>query len=83
MDVSVSDEVHKVLRYKGDIHPRDMCLSHDEYEEVEKAQLVNLLIGHIETGTTIIEEAYMTEVQLRRVIDRTAQEAGELMGMKG
>ena len=55
MDVSVSDEVHKVLRYKGDIHPRDMYLSHDEYEEVEKAQLVNLLIGHIETGTTIID----------------------------
>ena len=55
MDVSVSDEVHKLLRYKGDIHPRDMYLSHDEYEEVEKAQLVNLLIGHIETGTTIID----------------------------
>ncbi len=45
--------------------------------EVEKGQLVNLLIGHIETGTMIIEEAYMTEIQLRRIVDRTAQEAGE------
>jgi hypothetical protein len=34
-----------------------MYLSSDEYEEVDKAQLINLLIGHIETGTTIIEEA--------------------------
>ena len=77
MDISVSDEVHKVLRHKGDMHSRDMYLSSDEYEEVEKAQLVNLLIGHIETGTTVIEEAYMTEIQLRRIVDRTAQEAGE------
>ncbi len=77
MDVSVSDEVHKVLRYKEKIHSRDMYLSSDEYEEVEKTQLVNLLIGHIDTGTTIIEEAYMTEIQLRRIVDRTALEAGE------
>ena len=54
-----------------------MYLSSDEYEEVDKAQLVNLLIGHIETGTTIIEEAYMTEIQLRRIVERTAQEAGD------
>jgi hypothetical protein len=40
MDVSVSEEVHKVLRHKGDMHPRDMYLSSDEYEEVEKDQLV-------------------------------------------
>ncbi len=54
-DVLVSDEVHKVLKCKGNIHPRDMYLSSDEYEEVKKAQLVNLLIDHTETGTTIIE----------------------------
>ena len=76
-DVLVSNEVHKVLKHKSNIHPRDVYLSSDEYEEVDKAQLVNLLIGHIETGTTIIEEAYMTEIQLRRVVERTAQEAGE------
>ena len=44
---------------------------------MDGAQLVNLLIGHIEMGTSIIEEAYMTEIQLRRIVDRTAQEASE------
>ncbi len=47
-----------------------MYLSLDEYEEVDKAQLVNLLIGHIENGTSVIEEAYMTKIQLRRIVDR-------------
>ncbi len=54
-----------------------MYLSSDEYEEVDGTQLVNLLIGHIETGTSIIEEVYMTEIQLRRIVDRTSQEATE------
>ncbi len=75
MDMTVSDEVHKVLRHKGNIHPRDIYLSADEFEEVESDRLINLLIGHIETGTTVIGEAYMTEIQLRRIVDRTAQEA--------
>jgi hypothetical protein len=77
MNVAVSDEVQKVLRRKGSVHPRDEYLSADEFEEVEGKELINLLIGHIETGTTIIEEAYMTEIQLRRIVDRTAQEASE------
>ena len=72
MDMTVSDEVHKVLKHKGNINPRDIYLSVDEFEEVEHDKLVNLLIGHIETGTTVIEEAYMTEIQLRRIVDRTA-----------
>ncbi len=77
IDMTVSDEVHKVLRHKGNIHPRDIYLSADEFEEVESDKLVNLLIGHIETGTTVIEEVYMTEIQLRRIVVRTAQEASE------
>jgi hypothetical protein len=77
MDVSMKDEVHKVLRHKGKVHPRDTYLSSDEYEEVEKKQLVNLLIRHIETGTTVIEEAYMTEIQLRRIVDRTTLEGSD------
>jgi hypothetical protein len=36
-----------------------------------------LLINHIETGTTVIEEAYMTEIQLRRIIDRTSSDTGD------
>jgi hypothetical protein len=77
MNIAVSDEVQKVLRRKGSIHPRDEYLSADKFEEVEGEELINLLIGHIETGTTIIEEAYMTEIQLLRIVDRTAQEASE------
>ncbi len=77
VDMTVSDELHKVLKHKGNIHPRDIYLSADEFEEVESDKLINLLIVHIETGTTVIEEAYMTEIQLRRIVDRTAQEASE------
>jgi hypothetical protein len=83
MDMTVSDEVHKVLNHKGNINPRDIYLSADEFEEVERDELVNLLIGHIETGTMAIEEAYMTEIQLRRVVDRTAQEASEATIRRG
>ncbi len=71
------DKVHKVLRHKGGVHPRDLYLSGDDYEELNKEQLVNLLIGHIKTGTTVIEEAYMTEIQLRRIVERNAEEGSE------
>ncbi len=59
------------------INPRDLYLSSDNYEEVQKDQLINLLVNHIETGTTVIEEAYMTEIQLRRIIDRTSSDMGD------
>ncbi len=45
MDMTVSDEVHKVLKHKGNIHPRGIYLSADEFEEVEPDELINLLIG--------------------------------------
>jgi hypothetical protein len=32
MDVSVSNEVHKVLKHTGGVHPRDIYISSDEYE---------------------------------------------------
>jgi hypothetical protein len=66
-----------VLRHKGGVHPRDLYLSSDDYEELNEEQLVNLLIGHIETETTVIEEAYMTEIQLRRIVERNAEEGNE------
>jgi hypothetical protein len=59
------------------VHPRDLYLSSDDYEKLNKEQLVNLLIGHIETGTTVIEEAYMAEIQLRRIVERNAEEGSE------
>ena len=71
------EKVHKVLRHKGGVHPRGLYLSSDDYEDLNKEQLVNLLIGHIETETTVIEEAYMTEIQLRRIIERNAEEGSE------
>ena len=40
--------------------------------------LVNLAINHIETGSTVVEEAYMTEIQLKRILaDRTNREEGK------
>ncbi len=38
--------------------------------------LVNLAINQVETGSTIMEEAYMTEIQLKRIVDSTNQEQG-------
>ncbi len=38
---------------------------------------MNLAINHIETGSTVMEEAYMTEIQLKRIVDRTSQEEGK------
>ncbi len=56
---------------------RDLYLNTDNFEEVEKCQLTNLLINHIEIGTTVLEEAYMTEIQLRRILDRTGSDTGD------
>ena len=39
--------------------------------------LVNLAINHIETGSTVMKEAYMTEIQLKRIVDRTNHEEGK------
>ena len=43
-----------------------MYLSSEEYEEVEVEHLI-----------TVVEEVYMTEIQLRRIVDRNAQEGSE------
>ncbi len=48
------------------MQPRDMYLSSKEYEEVEIEHLI-----------TLVEEVYMTEIQLRRIVDRNAQEGSE------
>lgn len=39
--------------------------------------LVNLAINDIETRSTVMEEAYMTEIQLKRIVDRTNHEEGK------
>ena len=46
-----------------------------EWEELEQEQqLVNLAIERVEDPEMIIEEVYMTEIQLRRIVDRTSTE---------
>ncbi len=39
----------------------------------EEQDLVNLAIQYVETAD-LVEEVYMTEIQLRRIVDRTAKE---------
>ncbi len=46
-----------------------------EWEELEQEEeLVNVAIQLLEVPDMIIEEVYMTEIQLRRIVDRTAKE---------
>jgi hypothetical protein len=65
-DVSIKEEVHKIIRHREKQHPRDIYLSVDEYAEVEKDQIQD-----------VVHETYMTEIQLRRIVDRNAQEGSE------
>ncbi len=73
-DVTVDEKINQVFTTEVRINPRDLYLSSDSFEEVEKHQLVNLIINHIETGTTVLEEAYMPEIQLRKILDRTGSD---------
>ncbi len=46
-----------------------------EWEQMaEEQDLVNLAIQYVETADLEVEEVYMTEIQLRRIVDRTAKE---------
>ena len=62
-DVSMEREMQEILNNHKGYHPRDMYLSSEEFDEVEKER-------HI----VVMEQAYMTEIQLRRIVDRNAQE---------
>ena len=65
-DVSMKKKIQSVIRHHEKIQPRGMYLSSEEYEEVEVEHLI-----------TLVEEVYMTEIQLRRIVDRNAQEGSE------
>jgi hypothetical protein len=75
-ELSSDDKIKRVFKIKSLVSPRDVYISTDEYDEVTGEDLVNLSINHVETGSTIMEEAYMTEIQLKRIVDRTNQEQG-------
>ncbi len=62
----MKEEIHKVIRHQEKLHPRDMYLSSDEFEQEGKDKLF-----------FVTEETYMTEIQLRRIVDRNAQEGSE------
>jgi hypothetical protein len=60
-DLSTEDEVKRIFKLRNPINPREIYLRTEEYDEVTGEDLVNLAINHIETGGSVIEEAYMTE----------------------
>jgi hypothetical protein len=46
-----------------------------EWEQMSEEQdLVNLAIQYVETADLVVEEVYMTEIQLRRIVDRTTKD---------
>ncbi len=65
-DVSMEKKIQSAIQLHEKIQPRGMYLSSEEYEEVK--------VGHL---ITLVEEVYMTEIQLRRIVDRNAQEGSE------
>ena len=65
-DVSMEKKIQSVIRHHEKIQPRDVYLSSEEYEEVEIEHLI-----------TVVEDVYMTEIQLRRIVDRNAEEGSE------
>jgi len=78
-DITVDDDIKRIFKKRKDKNPRDIYMSTDEYDEVTGQDMVNLAINHIEVGNTVVEEAYMTEIQLRRIVERTAKdEVGQL-----
>ncbi len=65
-DVSMEKKIQSVIQHHEKMQPRDMYLSTKEYDEVEIEHLI-----------TLVEEVYMTEIQLRRIVDRNALEGSE------
>jgi hypothetical protein len=78
-ELSTQENIKWVFRMRTPVNPRDVYISTSKYDEVTELDLVNLAINHIglETGSTIMEEAYITEIQLRRIVDRTNQKEGK------
>jgi hypothetical protein len=71
-DVSIESGMLAVVRNHKRSHPRDLYLSSDEFEEVEK-----------ERHFYVVEQTYMTEIQLRRIVDRNAQEGIDQQSVDG
>ncbi len=61
-DVNIKEDVRKVTRQHDKQHPRDIYLSSAEFQEVEETWVCEVTQ----------QEIYMTEIQLRRIVDRNA-----------
>ena len=73
-DITVDDNIKRIFKQRKSVHPRDIYMGTHEYDEVTGQDMINLAINHIEVGNTVVEEAYMTEIQLRRIVERTAKD---------
>jgi hypothetical protein len=62
-DVNVKEKIQKVTRQHDKQHPRNIYLSSAEFQEVEETWVCE-----------VTQEIYMTEIQLRRIVDRNAME---------
>jgi hypothetical protein len=61
-------QIHETLAFNESDGPM-------EWKEIaQEEEHVNVAIQLIEVPDVIIEEVYMTEIQLRRIVDRTAKE---------
>jgi hypothetical protein len=65
-DIGTKEEIHKLTRHHEKYHSRDIYLSSEELQEVEEAWLCD-----------VTQEVYMTEIQLRRIVERNAMEGSE------
>jgi hypothetical protein len=74
-ELSSDDKVKRVFKINSWVNPRDVYISTDEYDEVTGEDLLNLAINHVETGGTVIEEEYMTEIQLKRIVESRARKS--------
>ncbi len=77
MDLSVKGK-RGPLRFWPDNKSLEQILDFAEIEECseweqmsEEQDLVNLAIQYVEAADLVVEEVYMTEIQLRRIVDRT------------
>ena len=62
-DVNLKDKISKVTGQRERPHPRDIYLSSVEFQEVEETWVCE-----------VTQEIYMTEIQLRRIVDRNTLE---------
>jgi len=79
--IDLKPTLHRRVKHQETYLQEREILDFDEVEDcteweqmAEEQDLVNLAIQYVETADLVVEEVYMTEIQLRRIVDRTAKE---------